>query len=352
MQDGSASLIKPLSISVRFLCIFFVVLGSIASNSLFFATTQVAALSDTELNKFAQNDILFYDPSEEEDCVPSRPTGKDITWIGDSYSVGAEYKDKLITKKLPGVDLGSYDNTTDPPAGSYIKDGKLFANTTNSTSSDNPTGIALLKKITKNKTLRPYLVFALGTNGDVTKEYIDELINLAGANTKIILTTIYTAKSDHAKTNEIIKKAAKDNSNIFIADWASVAKSEYYEGDKTGIHPVDHYDKWVDIIYEALPESGGSSSADTSDNKLYNGNPVISDDLMKKVKENQSFYESAAKKYDIPWQILAVLHIREHSAERSNPDNGQGIYQFYDASERAKCTGGNFTPGKVSDDQL
>ena len=66
MQDGSASLIKPLSISARFLRIFFVVLGSIANNSLFFASNQVAALPDAEMNKFAQNDILFYDPDE---CV-------------------------------------------------------------------------------------------------------------------------------------------------------------------------------------------------------------------------------------------------------------------------------------------
>ena len=31
----------------------------------------------------------------------------------------------------------------------------------------------------------------------------------------------------------------------------------------------------------------------------------------------------------MPWQILAVLHYREHSLNVSNPSNGQGIYQLY-----------------------
>ena len=44
--------------------------------------------------------------------------------------------------------------------------------------------------------------------------------------------------------------------------------------------------------------------------------------------------------------------MREHGLARSNPSNGQGVYQFYSASERAKCKGGNFSPGKISDEQF
>ena len=321
-----------------------------------FATHRVVALSEENLDKFAQNDILFYDP-ESDDCTTSRPTGDDVTWIGDSYSVGAEYQDKLITEKLPGVDLGAYDNTADPPAGSYIKGSKFFANATNDINSDNPTGIALLKEITEKNKLRPYLVFALGTNGGVTKEYIDELVNLAGANTKIVLTTIYTTKSDYTTTNEVIKKAAEDNNNISVADWAGVAKPEYYKDDSSGVHPFGHYDEWVNAIYEALPESGNGGSSSTgisaSGNKLYNGDPVIADNLMEKVKENQPFYEAAAKKYGgFPWQILAVLHIREHSAERSNPSNGQGAYQLYSYTDGGTNSKAFFPAGPISDEEF
>ena len=313
----------------------------------------VGAISQENLRAAGLDHSYFYDP-EANNCTVSRPSGKDVTWIGDSYSVGAEYQDKLITKKLPGVDLGDYNNTADPSAGSYIKGSKVFADGKNDESSDNPTGIALLKKITEKNELRPYLVFALGTNGKVTEEYINELVNLAGANTKIVLTTLYTTAGDYAASNEAIKKVAADHNNISVADWAAVAKPEYYSEDSSGVHPAGHYDEWVDVIYETLPEGGNSGSSSTgisaSGNKLYNGDPVISDSLMEKVKENQPFYEAAAKKYGgFPWQILAVLHIREHGAERSNPGNGQGAYQLYSYTAGGTNSNAFLPAGEISD---
>lgn len=297
-----------------------------------FSSPVFAKLDSKTLNFFNQNNILYYDPTAGG-CEPARPTGDNVTWIGDSYSVGAEYTDHLITKKLRGVDLGDYDDTANPPAGSYIKGSKFFANATNDINNDNPTGIALLRKIVEEDKLRPYLVFALGTNGGVTEGYINDLVNLAGANTKIVLTTIYTTAADYTSTNEVIKKAAEEHNNITIADWAAVAKPEYYNSDSSGVHPFGHYDEWVDLIYEALPESGsgGSSSTniDVSDNKLYNGDQVIADSIMERIKENQAIYEEAANKYGFPWQIIGVLHIKETGAQRYNPANGQGAYQLY-----------------------
>ena len=329
----------------------FLVLMTAIFYSLVNLAIPVMALKQENLRAASLDHSYFYDP-EADNCTVKRPSGKDVTWIGDSYSVGAEYQDKLITKKLPGVDLGAYNDSADPPADSYIKGGKLFADADNGVSSDNPTGIALLKEITEKNELRPYLVFALGTNGEVTEEYINELVNLAGANTKIVLTTIYTVKSDYIATNEVIKKAAQNNNNISVADWAAVAKPEYYTADQ--VHPAGYYDEWVNTIYEALPMSGNGGSSSTgisaSGNKLYNGDPVIADSLMEKVKANQPFYEAAAKKYGgFPWQILAVLHIREHGAERSNPSNGQGAYQLF--SYTAGGSNGNaFLPaGEISD---
>jgi hypothetical protein len=331
----------------------FLVLGVAVIYFLINLVTPAMAISKEKLRAASLNGSYFYDP-EANDCVVTRPTGKNVTWIGDSYSVGAEYNEHLITKKLPGVDLGKYDDTTNPPADSYIKGSKLFADGKNDVNSDNPTGLALLKKITKEDKLRPYLVFALGTNGGVTEGYIDELINLAGANTKIVLTTIYTTAANYDSTNEAIKKAAKNYNNISVADWAAVAKPEYYSSDSSGVHPFGHYDEWVDLIYEALPESGNSGGSGTNmggaGNKLYNGDPVIADNLMERVKENQPFYEAAAKKYGgFPWQILAVLHIREYSAERGNPSNGQGAYQLYSYTNGGTNSNAFFPAGPISD---
>ena len=44
--------------------------------------------------------------------------------------------------------------------------------------------------------------------------------------------------------------------------------------------------------------------------------------------------------------------MREHGLARSNPDNGQGVYQFASSERRAACEGGMFTPGEISDEQF
>ena len=74
----------------------------------------VSAISETTLRHFAENNIIFYDPdADSTKCVPknnsetynsTKPSSNEITWIGDSYSVGAK---SLINKKFGGdVDFG------------------------------------------------------------------------------------------------------------------------------------------------------------------------------------------------------------------------------------------------------
>jgi hypothetical protein len=47
------------------------------------------------------------------------------------------------------------------------------------------------------------------------------------------------------------------------------------------------------------------------------------------IKELYPIYKKAADKHNIPWQFLAVLHLREHALAVDNPKNHQGPYQFY-----------------------
>lgn len=67
----------------------------------------------------------------------------------------------------------------------------------------------------------------------------------------------------------------------------------------------------------------------SGDNKLYNGDEILSSATLQKIANNQPFYEKAANKYGIPWQLIAALHFRESSLSRYNPGNGQGAYQLY-----------------------
>ena len=107
------------------------------------------------------------------------------------------------------------------------------------------------------------------------------------------------------------------------------------------------------MFYQKCPTSSGSSSSGIcGTNKNYAGEQVFTDEQLKAIEANQPFYEKAASQYGIPWQLIAVIHKREHGLQRSNPSNGQGVYQFASAARRNACSGGNFTAGKISDEQF
>lgn len=78
-------------------------------------------------------------------------------------------------------------------------------------------------------------------------------------------------------------------------------------------------------------ESGGTTcsykSFDTTSNVDYRGRPVFSEKQMDQINSNRPFYESSAKRYDIPWQTLAAIHLRESNLSRKSP-NSDGPYQI------------------------
>jgi len=83
-----------------------------------------------------------------------------------------------------------------------------------------------------------------------------------------------------------------------------------------------------------------------ADNKDYAGDTILSSAELKGIKENQPIYEKAAKEADMPWQAIAVIHLRETRLSKTNPANGQGIYQDYAKSN------GPYPEGKVSEDEF
>ncbi len=88
-------------------------------------------------------------------------------------------------------------------------------------------------------------------------------------------------------------------------------------------------------------------------NKNYKGDTVWSNSDLNLITQNRPFYEAAANEYSIPWQIIAVIHYQEHSLKRTNPSNGEGIYQL--TSYTNKGTNENrFEPTNtaVSDDEF
>jgi hypothetical protein len=109
------------------------------------------------------------------------------------------------------------------------------------------------------------------------------------------------------------------------------------------------------IWYDAKPVGGGCVASPTSDsapagsattaqgsNVDYAGHPIWNQGQLQAVSQNQSTYQQAAQQVGIPWQMLAVIHLRESGLKVANPSNGQGIYQFADKH------GGPYPAGPVS----
>lgn len=69
----------------------------------------------------------------------------------------------------------------------------------------------------------------------------------------------------------------------------------------------------------------------------------ISTSIMDKVNFNKAAYIQAMNETGVPWEMLAAIHYRETNFSRTNPNNGQGIFQFVNGA------GGPYPPGPVSD---
>ncbi len=104
------------------------------------------------------------------------------------------------------------------------------------------------------------------------------------------------------------------------------------------------YDPNSAVVGRCLTGSASSSSAQNAPTNVdYAGRPILDQGQTQLISQNAPIYQQAAQQVGIPWQMLAVAHLRETGLKRANPSNGQGIYQFYDKH------GGPYPAGPVSD---
>lgn len=438
---------KHTNFFVRSACLFLCLL--LASSS----TIYVYAKDQDFLDKFAANNIMFYNPDEckterdNSDCISS--DGSNLSVIGDSISEGIKTN---MTKNFEKLSLDNYDAVV----------GRAWD--------------AGLKKAESMK-LQDIVLFIHGTNNSdplLTQTDINNALDKLGANRTIVFVTNYIKGKDLDGNNKLFKKAAEEKENVIVVDWAeAVSKhTDWLESD--GIHPnatgqkeladmihaalntpcahdglgkpenatlitsmnrVTFYSSDAsenggnagmnasskynngklapgqvaesndqltlgDLVYVEVPGDGEGSfangkyfivtdtgpAANTLDvfhdpasentsapfgagkdakiykvksgvswedylknyfwetskksdgktgdisagsNKDYEGNQILDDGTLEKIKEHQPVYEEAAQEIGIPWQILAVLHLRESGLSLTNPGNGQGLYQLY-----------------------
>lgn len=237
-----------------------VFLLGVAANAIMVSSTAQAArdlragrLTTGQMQEFAQNNILYYDPTAcmENSVNSAPPTGDQITWIGDSYSVGAK---SIIEEKFSGIEFGGSVND----ANSYIQGCKNVATDTDCNANPtNPSGLNVLRRVIDNGEIKPYLVMAVGTNEGWSDSSIATLKQLMSRapDTKVVLVTSKTANSNYTESNERLRMLANTTDNYRLADWAVVADSSYFAEDS--IHPTSNggYEKWVETIYDAMPKT-------------------------------------------------------------------------------------------------
>ena len=171
--------------------------------------------------------------------------GSNVTIIGDSIMNASKSE---VQKVLPKAEFLS------------VQDGKKFSGT----DSSNPSGLSVLNDATS---VRKILVFALGSNGGVSEEKINEVITRAkeiGAQKIIFVTLFSKGAKDYTASNTLFK--AKAGSDVVLMDWESAVSGDpekYIRTDADGVdvHPKspDGTELYAKLLATAV--SGATSSA-------------------------------------------------------------------------------------------
>ncbi|MDO5481003.1 MAG: hypothetical protein Q4F60_01495 [Candidatus Saccharibacteria bacterium] len=226
------------------------------------------------LERMADLDISYYSPckggsgaSENKNC--GTPSGSEVVWVGDSYTVEAQSMYNLISGKLSGADI--YGQVSRNTAGSHTgncSDADIVGEKFTDGGNCNVDGLTVVQNLVNDGKMRKYLVFVLGTNPlGATADNFKKLAQIVGDGTKIVLMTAWTAEanaaSEFATGNAAVKQVANDMANVVVADWeaASKGKESEYWGAGDSMHPNEKgYGAWVDTITGALGGLGGECS--------------------------------------------------------------------------------------------
>ena len=300
------------------------------------------ALSQRLLDRFAQNNILFYDP-DENNCTVSntmgRSDGSDVSMFGDSISVMST---NAIKSVLPQIRL-------DAISGTWLnKDNETF-------------GKSAVSRIKETSELREIVVVAMGTNGGVTYSDIDALISAVdsdGKSHKIILMTIYVerlassafsgASNMMSNTNSVVKTASSNHENISYADWAEAVRNAGSASilSDNDVHPSNPTgtELFARTIQTAVNKQTSIGQVSVSSQSEITGTGAA------RVKSATQVYGEIAmqaqKTYGVPWEVLIAQMQVESNIGQSplalQTNNWLGIRGTGDAGTYQTENNGNF----------
>lgn len=88
---------------------------------------------------------------------------------------------------------------------------------------------------------------------------------------------------------------------------------------------------------------GGESTSEACEGGNIPSSVELDAPIIEAINKNRKIYESASAKTGVPWQMLAGVHYRETTLGRTNPENGDGLYQILNS---------DYEQGPVSDEEF
>lgn len=99
------------------------------------------------------------------------------------------------------------------------------------------------------------VVFALGTNGQVTDEQLDDLLGEVGTDKHVFFVNTRSPQTWMAETNAALERAADRYDNVQVIDWysASAPHGDWFDGDGTHLSQ-DGAQTYIDLVHDAIAD--------------------------------------------------------------------------------------------------
>lgn len=162
-----------------------------------------------------------------------------------------------------------------------------------------------------------------GMNGDgfieaAGSEAADQLFSLE-------LTFLYDELQSHSSYSGILNQTTVFDSAKYFLEHVEIPQNPYISAHmERATDAQNWYNKFHGKTITSGSSTSGSVSATSSvaNNKDYEGNQILSDDLMSKIREYQPLYEKIVEGTQVPWQIMATLHYLENGLSRVTSHDG------------------------------
>ncbi len=280
---------------------------TLALATIFVTPVNVIALSQDRLEEFSQNNILFYNPDSNNECmmaggVINRKTesdGSDVYILGEASTMDGILTDK-IKQKLPKVSISTLSGLSENWASS------LDVNAASS---------------------RGILVMAFGADSGDTFDAQSFLDALTGASVKVVFITAYGLDT----LNSTLQTTAKDNENIYIGDFATSINSnveKYISGTSLTADGADSYARTISDLANSLTTS-------KADGNFSSG---LADFQINFVDKYHDIAVTLSIEYGIPWETVMAQGILESAAgtKQIKQNNFFGIAAYDSDTSKAR----------------